>query len=274
MDKREQLDAAKEGDINAFNNLFGEHEKQLKSYLYRLLTNREDVEDFYHNTFVKAFDKITMLKGGPSQFKSWIFTIATNLAYNHLKALKRWDTNAQDICRDSLVNDPIAQKSFMTKVMESKYNVYEIKEHIDFCFTCIAKTLPIEKQVAVLLKDVYLFKVSEVAEIMDQSPGQVKHHLVDARKVMVEMFEGRCALINQTGTCHQCSELQGIFNPKVDIQREAMKIQMIRDAKDRSKAELFELREKLVASINPVDNDGMDLHDHLMQHMKKVNDLR
>ena len=273
MDLTEKLKSARNRDIKAFNHLFAQHEKQLKSYLYRLLTNREDVEDFYHNTFVKAFDKIASFRGEPGQFRSWIFTIATRLVYNHLERRKRWNLDAQDVCRDSLVNDPSAQSSFMGKVTTSKNNVYEIKEHIDFCFTCITKTLSIEQQISLMLADIYHFKVSEVAEIINRSIGKVKHYLRDARGNMSEVFHGRCALINKDGVCHQCSELQGIFDPQVDTYREAMKLKMVKDAKDSSKDELFQLREAIVNPINPIDNKGMDLHDALMQHMKKVNKL-
>lgn len=273
MDSKQNLLQAKDGEIKAFNKLFEPFEKQLKSYLYRLLTNREDVEDFYHNTFVKAFDKINTFKGEAGQFKSWVFAIATNLSYNHLEKKKRWNMDAQDVCRDSLVNDSDAQSSFMGKVMTSKHNQYEIKEHIDFCFTCISKTLSIEQQLALMLTDIYDFKVREVAEIMDRTEAKVKHYLRDARNNMSSIFEHRCALINKEGTCHQCAELQGIFDPKVDTYREAMKLKMVKDAKDSSKEDLFQLREAIVNPINPVDNKGMDLHDALMQHMKKVNNL-
>jgi len=39
------LKKAKEGDINAFQTLFAEFQPQLKSYLYRLLTDRNDTDD-------------------------------------------------------------------------------------------------------------------------------------------------------------------------------------------------------------------------------------
>ena len=54
----DRLEIAKQGDIKTFNELFQPYGSSLKSYLYRLLTNREDVEDSYHNTFIKAFEKI------------------------------------------------------------------------------------------------------------------------------------------------------------------------------------------------------------------------
>ncbi len=273
MHKKEKLKEARKGSIHAFNDLFALHEKSLKSYLYRLLTNRQDVEDFYHNTFVKAFDKLESFNGTVSQLKSWIFTIATRLAYNYLNTRKRWDLNAQDVCRDSLVNNPENQKIFMGNVIQSRFNSYEIREHIDFCFTCISKTVSLEQQIALLLREVYQFKVKEIAQIMGRSEGKVKHYLLNGKEVMTDVFENRCALINKKGTCHQCSELQGIFNPKTEPQRELIKIQMVKDAEKLTKKELFLLRQKLIAKVNPMESAGMDLHDHLMQHMKKVSDL-
>lgn len=269
----DKLKIAKQGDINTFNELFKQYDNSLKPYLYRLLTNREDVEDFYHNTFIKAFEKIDTFQGDVSQLKSWIFTIATRLAINHLNKRKKWKVDAQDKCRDSLVSNPDVQQTFATNVMKSTHNQYDVKEHIDFCFTCINKTLAIDKQVAILLKNVFEFKVQEVAEIMDKSHGQVKHLLVDSRKEMTEIFEGRCALINQDGTCHQCSELQGLFNPKADFQRESLKLKMVQVANDSDSNQLMELREEIVKQVNPLKAVGTDLHDHFMQHMKKVNEL-
>jgi len=273
MNSENKLDVAKQGDINAFNELFQKHNEQLKSYLYRLLTNREDVEDFCHNTFIKAFDKLGTFQGNATQLKSWIFTIATNLSMNHLTIKKRWKVNAQDECRDSLVTDVVEQKNFIGKVIGSTHNTYEVKEHIDFCFTCINKTLSIEKQTVLLLKTVYDFKVQEVADVVGKTLGQVKHLLIDARKEMTDIFAGRCALINQNGTCYQCSELQGLFNPKLNFQREVNNLKMAKDIESNNKFELFALREELISQVNPLNNNGADLHDQLMQHLKKVNEL-
>src|SRR5580698_297139 len=95
MEKDEILRNALAGDINAFQTLFAEFQSQLKSYLYRLLTDRNDVDDLTHDTFIKAFDKISTFNQA-SSLKTWVFQIATNLAYDHLRKLKRWQADAQD----------------------------------------------------------------------------------------------------------------------------------------------------------------------------------
>ena len=95
MEREDILKNALAGDINAFQTLFAEFQKQLKSYLYRLLTDRNDVDDLIHDTFIRAFDKISTFNQD-SSLKTWVFKIATNLAYDHLRKLKRWQADAQD----------------------------------------------------------------------------------------------------------------------------------------------------------------------------------
>jgi len=91
---------------------------------------------------------------------------------------------------------------------------YEVKEHIDFCFPCISKTLTIEEQVAIILKDNYTFSRTEIAQVLSKTEDVVKHLLFSDRKMMIEFFDSRCVLINKKGVCHQCTEQAGAFDPK------------------------------------------------------------
>jgi RNA polymerase sigma-70 factor, ECF subfamily len=74
MEEQETLKNALGGDINAFQSLFAAFQHQLRSYLYRLLANRNDAEDLVHDTFIKAFDKLSTFKG-ESSLKTWVFQI-------------------------------------------------------------------------------------------------------------------------------------------------------------------------------------------------------
>src|SRR3984885_15813504 len=111
MDKEEILKCALAGDINAFQTLFAEFQSQLKSYLYRLLTNRNDVDDLTHDTFIRAFDKISTFNQD-SSLKTWVFKIATNLAYDHLRKLNRWPADAQDQGAALAIGSEEIHKSF------------------------------------------------------------------------------------------------------------------------------------------------------------------
>lgn len=258
------LKRALQGDINSFQTLFAGFQGQLKSYLYRLVTDRNDVDDLTHDTFIRAFDKLSTFQGN-SSLKTWVFKIATNLAYDHLEKLKRWSADNQDTTEVFVRGNEEARNSLFLVHQNSISGNYEIKEHIDFCFTCISKSLPIENQVALILKDIYDFSVQEIAMIIGKSEGVVKHLLVDARKTMTEVFENRCALVNKNGPCHQCSELNGMFNPKQDQQEELMKIDLSRGSKKFNREELYDMRTKLIKAIDPLHSASTDLHDMMMK---------
>ncbi|RBL92008.1 RNA polymerase sigma factor [Chitinophaga flava] len=264
MEREAILNKALTGDITSFQLLFAEFQNQLKSYLYRLVTDRNDVDDLTHDTFIKAFDKISTFNQ-QSSLKTWVFKIATNLAYDHLKKLKRWPADAQDQGASLAMGTEGIAQSF--RIVHSTFNAgaYEMKEHIDFCFTCISKTLPIENQVALILKDIYDFPVKEICLILDKTEGVVKHLLNDSRETMTEIFDHRCALVNKNGICDQCSQLNGIFNPKQDQQEQRMKLDLVKGSKKFDRSELFDLRAQLVKAIDPLHSSGADLQDIIMR---------
>lgn len=87
-----------------------------------------------------------------------------------------------------------------------------------------------------------------------------------ARQTMTEIFDRRCALINKEGVCHQCSELNGLFNPK------QKKPENVFPTKE--KEALYALRAKLVKEMDPLSSNGSELEDCLMQVLRKaINDL-
>ncbi len=147
---------------------------------------------------------------------------------------------------------------------------FEIKEHVAFCLTCISRSLPLEQQIALLLKEVYGFKVQEIAIIMDQSEAMVKYYLHVSRGRMIEVFDQRCALINKQGVCHQCTELNSIFNPKQKAQEEIVKLEMARDAENKDKETLFDLRMKILQELDPFESWRGRLQLHHLEHNRKI----
>jgi RNA polymerase sigma-70 factor, ECF subfamily len=242
---------------------------QLKSYILRITASVADAEDIVHDSFIKASEKLDTFKG-QSSLKTWIFAIASNLAKDNVRAKKRWVENVTDIAREAALTNPEFFKEAMHIHTTSPQAQFEIKEHIAFCFSCIAKSLPLEQQICILLKEVYEFKVNEITQIIDASEAMVKYYLHTGRSKMITVFDGRCALINKQGVCHQCSELNGIFNPKQKFQEEAVKIDMAREAEKAGKEHLFDLRMKVVKGIDPFESDAAELQLHHLEHNRKV----
>ncbi len=242
---------------------------QLKSYILRVTASAADADDIVQDTYVRAIEKFDDFRG-ESSLKTWLFAIASNLAKDNLRARKRWVENVTDIARESA----LADRKFLAETMQirqhSPQGQFEIKEHIAFCFTCVAKSLPLEQQISLLLKEVYEFTVNEITQILDTTEAMVKYYLHTGRGKMVSIFEGRCALIHKRGICHQCSELNGIFNPKQKFQEEVMKIDMAREAEKADKQHLFDLRMQVVRGIDPFASNAATLQLHHLEHNRKV----
>ena len=256
----DQLARARQSDITAFYGLYAAFKDELRSYLYRLLADRADAEDLAQDTFVRAFENIASFEGRAS-LKTWVFSIATHLALDVLRHRKRWPTDILDRARnEAIAHDEV--RAYLADVnAASPHGVFEVSEHIDFCFTCISKTLPLEEQIALLLRDVYRFTTEEAAVAMSVGEGAVKHYVLRARQTMVHIFDGRCALIRQEGPCHQCSQLNGWLNPKHDEQAALVSTAMVRAAGKANRAQLFALREQLVRGIDPLRARGSALHE-------------
>lgn len=260
----ELLQKSKEGDINSFQELFAEFQNQLKSYLYRLTTDRNDAEDITHDTFIKAFNKLSTFRG-ESSLKTWVFQIATNIAYNDLAHKRRWSVNVTEEAKKLVMNTKSLSDAIVSIHTHSPQAIFEIKEHIDTCFTCVSKNLPIERQLALLLKDIYDFTIQEISLILNRKEGSIKYLLFDGRKTLTDVFDSRCALVNKQGVCHQCSELNGWFNPKQNKQEALNAIEMSNNSERYNRKELYSLRAKLVKAIDPLRSHGNELQEILMR---------
>jgi RNA polymerase sigma-70 factor (ECF subfamily) len=264
---KDLVESAQQGDIKAFHKLFSEFQNKLKSYLYRIIADRNDVDDIVQDTFVRAFDNIGSYQG-KSSLKTWVFAIATNMARDLIRKRKRWPLDALDQACAAYKSSTETQQAYTKTSHRTPYSMFVIREHIDFCFTCISKTLPIEQQLALILKDIYEFKIKEIAVILNRSIAVVKHLLHDSRAKMIDIFDNRCALVNKNGTCHQCSELNGIFNPKQDARKELSKIKMTNAGQKEGKPELYSLRTRLVKGIDPLNADGANLHEFMIHNVR------
>ena len=261
--KINKIQQAKDGDIKAFQDMFVIFQDQLKSYLFRILASRAEAEDIAHDAFIKAYDKLHTFQG-KSSLKTWVFQIATNLAYNNIKKSNKWTEDVSEQAKDLVLSNPQLANKIEKVHQLSTTGTYEIKEHIDTCFTCISKNLPIENQVALLLKDVYDFSIKEIMQILEKSEGQVKYYIQGARKSMTEIFDKRCALVNKNGICHQCSELNGWFNPKQNQQEAKMKLKLVKASTKLDKKALFKMRVELIKAIDPLKSPGNELQEVLL----------
>lgn len=247
---------------------FNDLSKELSSYIFRLVTNKELMEDIVHDTYIKVIENINSFKGN-STFKTWVFSIATNISKNILQKQNRWIVESQDYGAMLHVKSKDHWETFKQVFNSTPEQEYSVKEHLVYCFNCMNKTLQLEQQVCLLLKEVYDFKVSEIIEITSLTEGKVKHAIADARKTLSEIFDKRCAIVNQFGVCHQCSELTGALNPKQNTQESINRLKLTKAKHDKNKEKLLELRFEIVKSIDPLNSNNSIVTTYFLENAEK-----
>jgi RNA polymerase sigma-70 factor, ECF subfamily len=257
------------GDEDAFAQLVLRYQSVIKSYLYRLTACHEDAEDLAQEVWIRVFTQLARAEG-QSSVRTWLFATATHVATEHDRVRTRWPVDAQDKAKALADADPEVLDLLHQTHWESPHARYEMREHIDFCFTCIMKTLPLDEHIAFMLCEIYDCTDAEAAEVLGRSVGAVKGMLDQARTAMKHIFEQRCSLINQQGLCHQCPELNGLFNPHQAEPQELAKLDLVRAAQHPTPPDLFVLRTALVRSIDPLNAVGTNLHEVLMQVVRQA----
>jgi RNA polymerase sigma-70 factor, ECF subfamily len=207
-DERALVERARCGDEGAVGSLVEPWRRPLLGYIYRMVTHRQDAEDLLQDVLVRVLEGIREYRG-EARFKSWLFGIATHACLDHLRHKKRWRVEAQLIGEKEADAQPGGLAGLRDLMRAPEFRL-EIREHIAFCFSCIARTLPPEEQAALMLREVLGFTAQEAAGILGVSEPVVRHRLAAARAKMITDYEGLCALINKQGMCHQCRGLREV----------------------------------------------------------------
>src|SRR5262245_2640944 len=255
---------ATSGDEDAFAQLVLRYQGTIKSYLYRLTACREDAEDLAQEVWIQSFTRLSTF-AGRSSVRTWLFAITTHVAMEHHRVKARWPVDAQDKARALAAADPEIPEILRRTHWASPRARYEMREHVDFCFTCIMKTLALDEHIVLMLCKIYDFTIEEVAAVLGRSVRVVTPLLHEACTRMARIFEQRCTLINQQGACRQCTELNSLFNPHQAEQQELAKLDLVRAAQEPASQDLFALRGAMARSIDPLNAAGTNLHEVMMQ---------
>src|SRR5207247_11468266 len=78
---------ARQGDMEAYDELVRRYQERIYATIYHMTANHEDANDLAQETFIKAFQALKSFKGD-SSFFTWVYRIAVNKTINFLKQRK------------------------------------------------------------------------------------------------------------------------------------------------------------------------------------------
>jgi len=170
--------AARAGNLEAYNRLVRQYERQAYAVALRLLRRPEQAEDATQDAFLQAYRALDSFRGG--SFRAWLVRIVTNRCYDFLRADKRHVTGSLD--DREFETEP--QWSTVTPLADPVQHATQA-ELSSFLERTLA-TLPEEQRLAVILCDVQGYAYEEVASITGAALGTVKSRLSRARATLRE----------------------------------------------------------------------------------------
>jgi len=177
------INELKAGNEDAFRLLINTYSRDIFNLCLGIVPNREDSEDITQDVFIEAFRGIKSFREG-SHIKTWLFRIALNKCYDHLRYTKRKKRFA-----------------FMQPLYDKEDNPIEIpsdfehpgisienKEHAKALYGAL-NSLPESQQTAFTLYEMQGMNYKQIAETMSMSVSAVESLLSRARTGLRKKLE-------------------------------------------------------------------------------------
>ncbi len=180
------LSAARQGDMDAFNQIVLAYQDQVFNVAYRIVLDEDAASDAAQNAFIAAYRKLHSFQGG--SFRAWLLRITTNLCLDELRRLKRHPaqplepTDAQgeeEMENARWLADP--QASPEERVMQR-----ELENAVRHC----VEELPADFRTVVVLVDMQGMDYEETASAVGKPLGTVKSRLARARERLQDCLRG------------------------------------------------------------------------------------
>jgi len=190
MDEPGLIQAAKKGDLQAFNRLVLGYQDMVYNQAFRMMGETESAEDATQDAFILAFRHIRGFRGG--SFKAWLLRIVTNVCYDELRRRKRRPTVALEPMDEN--EEEIESPHWLADPNESPEEASERREMSLALQQCLDQ-LPIEFKTVVVLVDVQGLDYEEAAQVIHKPLGTIKSRLARARSRMRDCLRGLWELL-------------------------------------------------------------------------------
>ena len=175
------IEAHCKGDQKAFGEIVNRYGDSVLGYLIKMTGDKEQAEDLFQETFKRVHEKSHTFKG--SEFKRWLFKIATNVTYDGFRKKQRIESRGIKLIsnndQEDLVSTAAADNSSNPSVATVKAEQAEqVRQAVE--------SLP-DKQKATLVMAYYQqLSYREVAVALDCSIGTVKTQMYRALKTLAQ----------------------------------------------------------------------------------------
>ena len=165
-----------DGDVNAFETLVREYEKNVYNIALRMVNNSEDASDMTQEAFIKAYNSLPNFRGD-SKFSVWLYRIVSNVCLDFLRSKSRKPTlslSMEDDDGEETQLDIADESQSPELLLERSLTRDAVRRGLD--------ALPPDYRQILLLREIQGLSYDEISLALDLEVGTVKSRIFRARK--------------------------------------------------------------------------------------------
>jgi RNA polymerase sigma-70 factor (ECF subfamily) len=180
---REIVKRTLRGDIKAFEMIVRKYQQPLLNYIGRMVGDRELALDFTQEVFIKAYASLRSFEA-QYRFKTWLYTIASNLVIDHWRKKKlpamSLDAPLRDDEKSLTLDLPDGEPSVLDQL-----EMAEIRTRIEGAI----------QRVPAFLRELFVWRhvnglsYEEMAEIKRLPVGTIKNRVFQAKEMVRRLLE-------------------------------------------------------------------------------------
>lgn len=174
LQEKAWIDAARDGDPLAFEQLIHLYEKRVFALTRRMCKNPADAEEAAQETFLAAWQGLKFFRG-ESSFSTWLYRLASNACVDLLRKEGRHQAAAGPSLNDEEVLLEIQDEAPSPHALAEQA---ELKEQIEAGLA----SLPEEYREVLILREIHQQSYDEISEILSLDLGTVKSRINRGRK--------------------------------------------------------------------------------------------
>jgi len=203
MDEQVLISSAKQGDLDAFNQLVLRYQNFLFGIALSMLRDEDAAADATQEAFINAFRKLNTFRDG--SLRSWFARITINTCYDQMRrdyrhpatSLEYVNAEGMEFDESDWFLDPAPGPA-------EHFEKMELEEAIQHCLG----TLPPAYRIMLVLVDVEGLSYEEAGSIANVPVGTVKSRLARARLQMRQALQTYCTLLPQAYHLDLVSSMQ------------------------------------------------------------------
>ncbi|MFL5712870.1 MAG: sigma-70 family RNA polymerase sigma factor [Chloroflexota bacterium] len=178
------LERARDGDLEAFNDLVTLYQDQLFALVVRMVPDRDQASDAVQEAFFSAYRNLTSFRGG--SVKSWLNRICVNAAMDQQRAKKRRPVQPYPELDDETWQPPAGIEADPERTALDGERTRTLGRAL--------AQITDDQRAAIVLYDVEGYDYAEIAEMTGVSLGTVKSRIHRGRLALRDRLADRMEL--------------------------------------------------------------------------------